>query len=213
MDCESVTWLQTVINLVIAIIGGTLAAIISLSVDGRRRTQDRNRAASHLATRLIDVFERYAVSCANAIQTNNNNYHESPYDFQGIASLPTLDALPEDDIGWRAIDPTLSIEAQTFGNRITGSEQFIRGVVEYGDSEDVESEVNKHATLLGASAWNFAASLRNRYAFPAGDAHYDIADVFCKEEANLARIEAARKESQAKLWDEVSTAEPAVPEG
>jgi len=47
------------------ILGGVVAASVTLGVNGRRQSQESERAASAFAIRLIDHFERYAMACAN----------------------------------------------------------------------------------------------------------------------------------------------------
>ena len=197
------------LDIVKVVIGGVVAAGITLWVSGRRQDQDRHRAARHLAIRLIDIFERFAIGCADAISSNLHSQRDNPYDYSGIAYLPELGEMPGDDVGWRGIEPSFSIEAHTFGNRIQGSRGFIRGVGEHGDADEVEDEVNKQAVVLGKAAWQFASSLRSTYGLPAATPPYDIDAVLTEEDQRQERNRKTREEESAAFWAE-QMAEPGV---
>jgi hypothetical protein len=195
-----VSLLSLIADLTKVFVGGILAAGITLWVSGRRQDQERHRAARHLAIRLIDIFERYAVESADAIQSNLNNCRDNPHDYTGIAYLPELSSLPEDEAGWRGLEPSHAMQAQTFGSQIQMGRSFVRAVGEHGDADDVEEEVIKQAVLLGESAWQLASALRAAYSLPAANPAYDILAVFSEEEDRLAKNTAARAEASAEFW-------------
>lgn len=187
--------------------GGILAAGITLWVSGRRQDKERHRAARHLAIRIIDIFERYALECVETIQKNLNSHRDNPYDYDGIAVLPELSGLPDDDGGWRGLEPSFAIEAQTFGSQIRTGRSFIFGVSEYGDAEDIEEEVNKQAVALGASAWELAKALRSTYLLPEASPAFDVVGVFTAENERLKKIASERAVANAEFWAEQIAAE------
>lgn len=197
------------LDIVKVVLGGVVAAGITLWVSGRRQDQDRHRAARHLAIRLIDIFERFAIGCADAISSNRSNHRDNPYDFSGITYLPDLGTLPSDDIGWRGIEPAFSIEAQTFDNRIQGARGFIRGTGEHGDADDVENEVNRQAIWLAKASWNFASGLRTAYRLSHAMPPYDIEAFLVEEDQRQERNDKLRREESAEFWAEQMAEEDA----
>jgi hypothetical protein len=208
-----VQWTSFLVDTFKVLAGGVVAAWISLWVSGRRQDKDRYRAARHLAIRLIDMFERYAIGCGDAISNNLNNQRDNPYDYSQTTYLPELVDLPQDDAGWRGIEPSFAIEAQTFNNQIHAARSFIRKVGEYGDADDVEDEVNKQAVLLGSASWQLATSLRVKYALPASNPPYDVAALLQREEERQASMRAAREEEHAEFWDAQIAAQDALENG
>jgi hypothetical protein len=184
------------------VFGGVVAAWISLWVAGRRLDQDRLSAARQLAIRLIDIFERYAVGCGDTINENRNSQRESPYDYKSIARLPNLGDLPDDDAGWRALEPSFAIDARTFGNKISGALSIIREEGEYGDADSIAEEIDKQAVSLGSSAWQMTTLLRKKYKLPVSNPPYDLDAHFSVERDKHEKAQAERKKENEEWWAE-----------
>jgi hypothetical protein len=194
------SFINAVADVAKVFLGGILAAIVTLWVAGRRQDQDRHRAARHVAIRLIDIFERYALDAGDAIQRNLNGYRDNPHDYSGIAYLPELSPLPEDDAGWRGLEPSFAIQAQTFGGLIRVARSFISAVGEHGDADDVEEEVNRQAVTLGKAAWELGTCLRAAYLLPSATPAYDLVAIFNSEESRLTKIAREKAEATAEFW-------------
>jgi len=191
-------WLVSQIEPIIDVLkvfgGGIVAASITLFFSGRRLDRDLHRAARHLSVRLIDIFERYAAECAHVPAENARYQRSDPYDFTGIARLPDLAPLPDDESGWRAIEPRFAIDALTFGARIERGHSVISSEVENGDADDVEAAVERNATSLGRAAWELAAEIRKKYGFEAGDPGWPIEEHFREQAAQFDEFDALRAE-------------------
>lgn len=193
-------WAGPIFDLLKIITGGVLAALITLWVSGRRLDQDRHRAARHLAIRLIDVFDRYAVGCSATITGNKNSYREDPYDYASIDELPVLDPLPDEEAGWRAIDPSSAVIALTFGNQIAAAKSLITAEAEYGDADSIADEVDKQSLSLGNSALLLAMSLRNKYKLSGANYHEGLLISFLEEETLQNKKQALKIQENEEWW-------------
>ena len=197
-------WLSGFLEISKIAIGGVVAATLALIFNSRRENQELNRAASSLATRLIDVFERYAIACAEIPNQHGSIVRDDPYDWRGLASLPELGMLPSDDAGWRAIKPQFAIFARTFETNIEQSRGVIRWEAEQGDAEDTESQIERQAMILGRSAWAFACEMRDGYGFEERDIGWDIPRHFCDEEVRFTEHDARRAEANREMWTKMN---------
>jgi hypothetical protein len=145
--------------------GGLVAATITLYFNGRRHKREEHRAAAQLSARLIDIFERFAIACASIPDDHARNQRESPYDYSGIAGLPKLEELPEDEFGWRALEHQSAIDALTFGTHVDLARDFIRAASEHGDADEVEAAVERKAAELGQKAWQLSCRFRTQYGY------------------------------------------------
>lgn len=173
-----------------AVAGGIIASSITLYVNGYRLDKDIERAARTLAIQLTDIFERFGLECAAIPNQHAANGRDNPYDYSGIAALPTVPDLPSDDAGWRALDTVLAIDARTFATRRRQSGNVVSGIAEYGDADDIEGEVEDQAIVLGDAAWNLALRFRERYKLGATHVDWNIADHFKQGFARIAQEKA-----------------------
>jgi len=167
--------------------GGMIAAIITLAVSGRRLDKDLERASRMLAIQLTDIFERFALECAAIPNQHAGNRREAPNDYGGIAPLPTVQNLPTDDAGWRALDAALAIDARTFDTRRQQSANVVSNIAEYGDADDIEGEVEDQAIILGDAAWKLALTFRERYKLGPTHIGWNVADHFAQGFARMAQ--------------------------
>jgi hypothetical protein len=190
------------------LVGGLLAAGLALFFSGRRQDRDLERAGRQLAIRLIDLFERFAYACAEVPSKNAMHPRHEPYDFGSLAHLPALDPLPDDDAGWRAIEPSFAIDGRTFGGRI----EQARGAISWageggGDADDMEVEINHQSCVLGEEAWNLARRMREHYGLGEARPGWDIDAYFAKARVDRAKYEADRAEQAAIFWEGVAARE------
>lgn len=182
-------------------LGGVLAAFVTLFVTGLRQTRELERAASHLATRLVDIFERFGIGCGDIRQFHLNTQAEDPYDWSAVGRLPELPNLPEDDVGWRAIESRFAIFARTFGIRLDRAAGAIRWEAEQSDADETAFEVERQATTLGLEALGFARDIRVRYEFPAADFGWDLRGHLESELARIAAVDERRAEANRQMWE------------
>ncbi|WP_433908801.1 hypothetical protein [Sphingomonas yabuuchiae] len=193
--------MEFLMEVVKAVGGGIIAAVITLAVNGRRLSKDAERAACTLSIQLTDVFERYALECAKIPSEHASNGRDNPYDYSGIVGLPLVPELPVDDAGWRALDAALAIDARTFGTRRKQSGDVINGIAEYGDAEDAESEIEKEAAILGDAAWRLASRFRTRYKLGVTHVEWDVPHHFEQEFARFERNMAENVAYAAEMWN------------
>ncbi|EJL23966.1 hypothetical protein [Novosphingobium sp. AP12] len=108
--------------------------------------------------------------------------------------MPDAPVLPEDDQGWRALNPQLGARAQSFHLLVHGAKQAISGASEYGDAEDVAIELEKYAAVVGLEAYRLATDLADEYGLPRQEMPWNYVEHF---EAEQARIEAHWEQSRA----------------
>lgn len=185
-------------------VGGVLAATVTLYFNGRRQNRELDRAARSLATRLIEIFERYAAACAEAHHWQAHKSMEDPYDWSAVGSVPALGELPDDDAGWRAIEPRFAIFARTFGMRIERSIGIVRWEAEMTDAEDTAYEVERQVAKLGHEAISYSAELRSQYSLGDADFGWDLRGHFIGELHRNEVRDAAKAEANRKVWEEVS---------
>jgi hypothetical protein len=189
------------------VLGGILAALITLFFSGRQQDRELERAARHLAIRLIDIFERFALACTNVPGENGRNQRDDPYDFGSVARLPELDGLPDDDSGWRAIEAGFAIDSRTFGTRVDRARELVGWSGENGDADDAESEVEKQAGKLGATAWQLSQEMRQRYGLSEANPGWDVDGYFKETIDRIAKREVAQLERAAEFWNESISAD------
>ena len=190
------------LEIVKVLLGGLLAAGITLFVSGRRQDRDRTRAARYLAIKLIGVFEKYATACGDAVSQNHDDRRTNPFDYSGLARLPDLSELPDDPDGWRALEPAYSIQAQTFDQQIVSARSIISNAAEWGDADEVEKETNRHASELGLRAIDLAAAIRGQYLLPpATEPITSAAEYLRREKSVIERDEEAERLDAAQGWE------------
>lgn len=180
--------------------GGLVAAMITLLVNGRRLDQDRARAARNLAIQLTDVFENFALACVDVHDQHSSNRRESPYDPSGIADLPNVSEFPADDIGWRALETALAIDARTFATRRNQGRAVVSAIAEHGTADDVEVETDEQAVILGDAAWRLALRLRAHYKLGASHVVRDIADHFAQGFEQIEQRRATDAAMISSMW-------------
>lgn len=186
-----------------AVAGGMVAALITLAVNGWRLDRDLERTGRNLAIQLTDLFERYALACSAIPGQHQNSQRDNPYDYSDIATLPAAPDLPSDDAGWRALDATLAIDARTFGTRRQQSGTMINGTAEHGDADDVETEVEDQALFLGEAAWGLAVRMRDRYDLGPTHVSSDLGEHFATGLQKMTERQARRAKEAAEQWEEM----------
>lgn len=185
-------------------LGGVVAASVTLFVTGLRQTRELDRAASHLATRMVDIFERFGIGCGDVRQFHLNSQAEDPYDWSAVGRLPGFPDLPEDDVGWRAIEARFAIFARTFGIRLDRAAGAIRWEAEQSDADETAFEVERQAATLGLEALEFARDIRARYKFPEADFGWDLRGHLESELARIAAVDEKRAETNRQLWQSIA---------
>lgn len=142
---------------------GVVAGIVVVGLNAWRERRARSRAGRALATKLIDLFERFASDCSDIPHQNAANSMNGGYEFAAIARFPDFPPLPEDAAGWQALDRHLDVEARTFATTVKHAREMINGCSEHGDAVDTMVETNKQALQRGLAALNLAKRLRAHY--------------------------------------------------
>lgn len=148
---------------------GVVAGAVVFSLGVWRDRRARRRAGRALASKLIDLFERYATDCADVPHQNAASQMDGPYDFAAVARLPDFPELPEDPSGWQALDRHLDLDARTFATTVKHAREMIHATGENGDAVDMAVEANKLALQRGLAALDLAKRLRRHFRLKAFD--------------------------------------------
>lgn len=182
------------------LLGGVIAAGLTLYVSGRRLERDKRQAASHLSAQLVRIFEKYATECARIPGEHSSYVRHDPTDYSGICSLPKLEPFPDDIIGFRSLPSSLNFASINFSNRIDFAIYLIRSDELFGDANDSERAVERKAAELGYAALNLAQELRKAYNHGPTDFTRASSDHFIQEFARFASEDEADR-AASKSFD------------
>lgn len=177
---------------------GVVAGAVVFSLGVWRDRRARRRAGRALASKLADIFERYASDCADIPHQNAASSMNGAYDFSAVARIPEFPELPEDPAGWQALHRHLDIDARTFATTVKHAREMVSGVAENGDAIDAAVECNKQALQRGLAALNLAKRLRRHFRLKAFDPPWPM-EAGMKEQ--LERILAREARSAASATD------------
>jgi len=175
---------------------GVVAGAVVFSLGVWRDRRARRRAGRALASKLIDLFERYATDCADVPHQNAASQMDGPYDFAAVARLPDFPELPEDPSGWPALDRHLDIDARTFATTVKHAREMINATAEHGDAIDMAVETNKLALQRGLAALDLAKRLRRHFRLKAFDPPWPM-EAGMKEQLERILAREARSASSA----------------
>jgi hypothetical protein len=175
---------------------GLVAGLVVFCLNAWRDRRARHRAARALAAKLIDLFERYASDCSDIPHQNAAAQRDGPYDWASLARIPEFPELPEDAAGWQALGGDLDIRARTFATTVKHAREMISGVMENGDADEGQVEIEIHALQRGLDALDLAKRMRRRFGMAAFDPPWPM-EAGMKEQLERIRARQARAAASA----------------
>lgn len=147
----------------VTLVSAIVAAALGFLNYGHALWKDRrkNRAdGAYLAMRLAIVLEAYAEACADLVSRNDMAGQQVRGELPDWETrLPVLQPFPEDDEGWKALDPNVAGECLGLANKINGSQGFVSEMIEH-DEHGIGRKVEMQACERGIEAWSLAEKLR-----------------------------------------------------
>ena len=134
-----------------------VTAIAQIVVPFFRDRRHRKRQAAYMAMRLAVALEAYASGCLEL--RRRDQFDEKLAAVVGrefvprIVPLLELPPFPDDEDGWKAIDPKLASRCLNFRNRIFESQLIIDAAL---NVETRSREMGWHARNLAVEAWDIA---------------------------------------------------------
>lgn len=141
----------------------------------RDRVQRFNQAAQ-LATRIVQILEKYARTCGNFIEQHDNATHLPDEEFpEWSIKLPELPDLPDDIEGWRALDLKLGVRIRSLQGHIEERQKSLQATAEYCIDE-LGDKIPEHAAETGLEALGLATPLRRMYRLGTAEPLYKLAE-------------------------------------
>lgn len=131
----------------------------------RRDWRERNSIASYLALRILIALEEFAQSCSEVIGDNHLFEASSGEVGDQTTRLPNLATFPDDEVGWRSLEPRLAEQVLSLPNSIASAQLGIEFCYQVTHEDEAIGMCLDQCKKLGLTALNTARELRRSYGF------------------------------------------------